>query len=309
MENSIEEAIKVMEHWIEYEKNNKEKINRADELINIQETILSAYKRVLKEKNRLEEQVEYDKTHIYTPQTIELNFISKSKIEDKIEKLNSESYAEKLEDMMNIKNYTITELVQYVLQELLDGSDTDVGSIGNSIEEDIKILEEFKTNGYSILLMKYGDRIKTNFKLAKAIEHILSNYKRVLKENEILKEEKEQAWEEWNNLEQGSYGTEQKLKQQIKELRKENEELKEERQIVGIPVRNKRDRRIGIVLHQWENGSVAVLESINPRVINTHDSWNTLEIVTDEVKQTPPPEPQLPTKTICESFSKKVRNK
>lgn len=56
----------------------------------------------------------------------------------------------------------------------------------NSIEEDIKILEEFKTNGYNILLMKYGDRIKTNFKLAKAIEHILSDYKRVLKENESL---------------------------------------------------------------------------------------------------------------------------
>lgn len=152
-------------------------------------------------------------------------------------------------------------------------------------------------------------------KIAKQIYHdremiILQEFiKKLQKENEILKEEKEQAWEEWNNLEQGSYGTEQKLKQQIKELRKENEELKEERQIVGIPVRNKRDRRIGIVLHQWENGSVAVLESINPRVINTHDSWNTLEIVTDEVKQTPPPEPQLPTKTICESFSKKVRNK
>lgn len=111
------------------------------------------------------------------------------------------------------------------MKENSDGNDTNVGSIGNSIEEDIKILEEFKTNGYSILLMKYGDRIKTNFKLAKALEHILSNYKRVLKENEILKEEKEQAWEEWNNLEQGSYGTEQKLKQQIKELRKENEEL------------------------------------------------------------------------------------
>ncbi len=71
-----------------------------------------------------------------------------------------------------------------------------------------------------------------------------------------------------------------------KKVLKENEELKEERQIVGIPVRNKRDGRIGIVLHQWESGSVAVLESINPRVINTHDSWNTLEIVTDEVKQT-----------------------
>jgi len=61
----------------------------------------------------------------------------------------------------------------------------------NSIEEDIKILEEFKTNGYNILLMKYGDRIKTNFKLAKAIEHILSDYKRVLKENNRLEEQVE----------------------------------------------------------------------------------------------------------------------
>ena len=73
-------------------------------------------------------------------------------------------------------------------------------------------------------------------------------------------------------------------KEYIEKLQKENEKFKKERQIVGIPVRNKRDGRIGIVLHQWESGSVAVLESINPRVINTHDSWNTLEIVTDEVK-------------------------
>jgi len=63
--------------------------------------------------------------------------------------------------------------------------------VGNSIEEDIKILEEFKTNGYHILLMKYGDRIKTNFKLEKALEHILSAYKRVLKENEELKEDRD----------------------------------------------------------------------------------------------------------------------
>lgn len=55
MENSIEEAIKIMEHWVEYEKNNKEKINRADELINIQETILLNYKRVLKENEELKQ--------------------------------------------------------------------------------------------------------------------------------------------------------------------------------------------------------------------------------------------------------------
>lgn len=263
MENSIEEAIKVMEHWIEYEKNNKEKINRADELINIQETILSAYKRVLKEKNRLEEQVEYDKTHIYTPQTIELNFISKSKIEDKIEKLNSESYAEKLEDMMNIKNYTITELVQYVLQELLDGSDTDVGSIGNSIEEEIEILEKFKNNKIQRDKLerdvrcggwKIGDIYKC-LELDNAIDNILSDYKRVLKENERykksdyeticlenneLREITDRIQSEYNDLLKDNFKLKYELetkrkeyqetykdvREELKELRKENEELR-----------------------------------------------------------------------------------
>ena len=58
MENSIKEAVKTMEHWIEYEKNNKEKINKADELINIQETILSDYKKILKENEELKNQEE-----------------------------------------------------------------------------------------------------------------------------------------------------------------------------------------------------------------------------------------------------------
>ena len=86
---------------------------------------------------------------------------------------------------------------------------------------------------------------------------------------------------------QGKYHLYKKdLKKCVSNVIKAYKELEEERQIVGMPVRNKRDGRIGIVLHQWKSGSVAVLESINPRVINTHDSWNTLEIVTDEVKQT-----------------------
>lgn len=96
----------------------------------------------------------------------------------------------------------------------------------NSIEEDIKIVEKLINTMKSdreLFNEKTDKEIYTFF--INALEHILSDYKRVLKENEILKEEKEQAWEEWNNLEQGSYGTEQKLKQQIKELRKENEEL------------------------------------------------------------------------------------
>lgn len=60
-ENSIEEAVKTMEHWVEYEKNNKDKINKADELIYIQEIILSDYKKVLKEVKRLENMYEAEK--------------------------------------------------------------------------------------------------------------------------------------------------------------------------------------------------------------------------------------------------------
>lgn len=97
--------------------------------------------------------------------------------------------------------------------------------IKNSIEEDIKILESIIkiNNDY----LKGIENQTINQKEIKALEHILLDCKRVLKENEILKKEKEQAWEEWNNLEQGSYETEQKLKQQLKKLQKENEELNE----------------------------------------------------------------------------------
>lgn len=49
-----------------------------------------------------------------------IDYIPIQKVKDKIEKLDDESHAEGLEDIMNRKNYTITELVQYVLQELLE---------------------------------------------------------------------------------------------------------------------------------------------------------------------------------------------
>ncbi len=75
-------------------------------------------------------------------------------------------------------------------------------------------------------------------------------------------------------------------------------ELEEERQIVGMPVRNKRDGKIGIVLHQWENGSIAVLENISPRVINTHDSFDTLEIITDEVKYVKTKDDSIPVQKV-----------
>lgn len=48
-------------------------------------------------------------------------FIPVQKVKDKIEELNNISNAEKLEDIMIGENYTITELVQYVLRELIEG--------------------------------------------------------------------------------------------------------------------------------------------------------------------------------------------
>ena len=82
------------------------------------------------------------------------------------------------------------------MKENNNGNDTNVGSIENSIEEDMKILEKFKNNemqrdkserdvrcgGWKI-----GDIYKC-LELDNAIDNILSDYKRVLKENKELKQ-------------------------------------------------------------------------------------------------------------------------
>lgn len=41
MTTEQKEAVETMQHWIEYAKQNKDKINKADELIEIQETVLN----------------------------------------------------------------------------------------------------------------------------------------------------------------------------------------------------------------------------------------------------------------------------
>ena len=99
------------------------------------------------------------------------------------------------------------------------------------------------------------------------------------------------------------------IKQNVKKLKTRIKELEEERQIVGMPVRNKRDGKIGIVLHQWENGSIAVLENISPRVINTHDSFDTLEIITDEVKHVKTKDDSIPVQKVkdkLEEYDRKM---
>ena len=97
-----------------------------------------------------------------------------------------------------------------------------------SIEKDEEILNNIKAymqenidKGYHKFVYNDLGYDEKCVDVINAIEHILSDYKRVLKENEILKEEKEQAWEERNKLEQGSYETELKLKEENRELKAE----------------------------------------------------------------------------------------
>lgn len=52
--------------------------------------------------------------------TYQGNCILVQTVKDKIKELDDESHAEELEDIMIGGNYTITELVQYVLQELIE---------------------------------------------------------------------------------------------------------------------------------------------------------------------------------------------
>lgn len=105
-----------MEHWVEYEKNNKDKINKADELINIQEIILLEYKKILKENEELKEyiaiapnldemtatkyrNIQQDayiqgraKEQQKAEQIIYENYIPVQKVKDKIEKIQEEGY-------------------------------------------------------------------------------------------------------------------------------------------------------------------------------------------------------------------------
>lgn len=66
--------------------------------------------------------------------------------------------------------------------------DTNVGSKGNSIEEDIKILENLKI-AIDTGCVNFGGKSMYGCGYQEAIEHILLDYKRVLKENEDLKNE------------------------------------------------------------------------------------------------------------------------
>ena len=93
------------------------------------------------------------------------------------------------------------------MKENSDGNDTNVGSIGNSIEEDITKINTYvelvlkkdycNCNELNTILGKHCDGSKN---VAYAMQHILSDYKRVLKENEQLRTEMNSLKEDMSNM-------------------------------------------------------------------------------------------------------------
>mgnify|MGYP002768491730 CR=1 FL=1 len=103
--------------------------------------------------------------------------------------------------------------------------------VENSNEEDIKMLEKLDyllDDVYSTGLVNDGERNKYQY----AIEHILSDYKRVLKENELLRKDIE-GWKKYcEEIEEEQTEISNKnckLEFEIEKLQKENEELKQDR--------------------------------------------------------------------------------
>lgn len=98
---------------------NDEKITNEDRLSYIEcALMINLIEKLQKENELAKKQVEYDKTHIYTPQTIKLHYIPIQTIEGKIEDLKMSGGSDGKDNTEN----TARELVVEVLQDILDES-------------------------------------------------------------------------------------------------------------------------------------------------------------------------------------------
>ena len=86
----------------------------------------------------------------------------------------------------------IKELEDDINEESNNGNDTNVGSIGNSIEDIARIAK--------LITTKFNNDYSIDNKDKEAIEHILSDYKRVLEMNKILLKENEQLKNDIKNM-------------------------------------------------------------------------------------------------------------
>ena len=94
-------------------------IKHSDNLEDNIEIILNLIEKLQKENELSKKQVEYNKTHIFTPQTIKLNYIPIQKIKDDIEELKAQ-YKTALEE--NSIEAFILKCQITILQEIIEES-------------------------------------------------------------------------------------------------------------------------------------------------------------------------------------------
>lgn len=105
MNEEEKKAIETMQHWIEYEKENKDKINKADELIEIQETVLNLLEKKDKE---IQFQKEINKTEQNRHKQTEKSLKGQLKKKDKMIDLMGEKIFEEgivWENKEDVKQY------------------------------------------------------------------------------------------------------------------------------------------------------------------------------------------------------------
>lgn len=122
MNEEEKQAIETMKHWIEYEKSNKDKINKADELIEIQETVLNLLERKDKE---IQFQKEINKTeqdrHKQTEKSLKGQLKKKDKIinlmEDEINKILKDTFERfGLSAYLEKENITVRKFIERKLE-------------------------------------------------------------------------------------------------------------------------------------------------------------------------------------------------
>lgn len=141
--SSIEEAVKTMEHWVEYEKNNKDKINKADELIYIQETILSDYKRVLKENEeiRIKNNAIKRESEAYAEHMIRLdNELNLEKEKSKYEWIRQNCLSQELVNKLYIPIQKVKDKIEELQKEY--------NKLDKQVDEYIKSVEKIDVSTY-----------------------------------------------------------------------------------------------------------------------------------------------------------------
>ena len=111
----LEEKIKIIESLCTDDCINKSTV--IDPLKYALENLITRYKQ-LEEENKSKQKA-YDDCYCEYKHYKQFDSIPKSKVKEKIAELDNVNNAEALEDLMNNKNYTITQLARYVLEELL----------------------------------------------------------------------------------------------------------------------------------------------------------------------------------------------